>query len=312
MFKTYLRIQPAPVQLVLFLSFWCALMLVGLLVQPLYIKAAAGVSSEHLAQFVENDIYKHPNVIFVSNALFQLFTFLLPAIVYAYLADPSPRQYLGIRPPGRKNQVAVVAVLALALIAALGPVADWLKHIDLGNKARELDRQRESFIMSYLSAGNAWDVLRSILLIALVPAVCEELFFRGVVFRFAQSLFRRWWLSVIVSALLFAAFHNTISEFVPIFLAGLVLGWVYYITSSIWMNILLHLLFNGLQVLAGVYADPALDKSLEAPGVVGGIFAAGTAVLLLCLFFLQRNRTPLPGDWSVVWTGEQPAGPAGE
>jgi membrane protease YdiL (CAAX protease family) len=301
MFKNYLRIQPVPVQSLLFLSFWCALMLVGMLVQPLYIKSATGIGSDQLQHFFENEIYKHPNVIFVSNTLFQIFTFLVPALVYAYLADPSPRQYLGMKAPGRSVQIAGVVVLSIGLIAAIGPITDWLKQMDLGNTSKDLDKQREAFIMTYLSSANGWAVLRSICLIALVPAICEELFFRGMVFKFAQSLFKKWWLSVLISAFLFAIFHTSISELVPIFLAGLVLGWVYYITSSIWMNILLHLLFNGLQVLIGVYSTPGFEQSLEAPAVVAGIFIAGLALTAAGIFFLYRQRTPLPGHWSVQW-----------
>ncbi len=300
MFKNYLRIQPAPVQLLLFLSFWCAFLLLGLLLQPLYIKAATGISTDQLQQFLENDIYKRPNIIFVSNTLFQIFTFLLPALIYAYLADPSPRQYLGMKAPGKKVQIMIVVLLSLGLIVLLGPVANWLKQLDLGNTSKELDKQREAFIMTYLSSGNAWAVVRSIFLIAVVPAICEEFFFRGMVFKFAQSILKKWWLSVVLSALLFAAFHTSISEFLPIFLAGLVLGWVYYITSSIWMNVLLHLLFNGLQVLLGVYSNPALEKSLEAPSVVLVVFVIGLAVLTLGIFILYRKRTPLPAYWSVV------------
>ena len=301
MFKNYLRIQPVPVQSLLFLSLWCAFMLVGMLIQPLYIKSVTGVGADQLQHFFENEIYKHPNVIFVSNTLFQIFTFLVPALIYAYLADPSPRQYLGMKAPGSAVQVLSVIVISVGLIAAIGPITDWLKQLDLGNTSKDLDKQREAFIMTYLSSGSAWAVIRSICLIALVPAICEELFFRGMVFKFAQSVFKKWWLSVLISSFLFAIFHTSISEFVPIFLAGLVLGWVYYLTSSIWMNILLHLLFNGLQVLIGVYASPDLDKSLEAPGVVLGVFAAGLVLTVAGIFFLYRKRTPLPLQWSVLW-----------
>lgn len=290
-----------PVQSLLFLSFWCALMLVGMFLQPLYIKSVTGIGSDQLQHFFENEIYKHPNVIFVSNALFQIFSFLIPALIYAYLADPSPRRYLGMKAPGRVAQVLGVVIVSVGLIAAIGPVTDWLKQLDLGNTSKDLDKQREAFIMTYLSSGNVWSVLRSIFLIALVPAICEELFFRGMVFKFAQSVFKKWWLSVLISAFLFAIFHTSISELVPIFLAGLVLGWVYYITSSIWMNILLHLLFNGLQVLLGVYSNPGLEKSLEAPTVVLGVFVGGLVVTAAGIFFLYRQRTPLPAQWSVLW-----------
>lgn len=300
MFKNYLRIQAAPIQLFIFLTFWCALMLLGLFLQPLYIKAVTGVGADQLQAFLENGMFNYPNVIFVSNALFQLFTFLLPALIYAYLADPQPVKYLGGTAPGKKIQPFWVVILAVGLIFFLSPLGTWLKEIDLGSTSRALDEQREKFIMSYLSSGNAWTILRSILLIAVVPAFCEEIFFRGVLMKFAHTLFKKWWLSIIISSLLFAAFHTSISEFVPIFLAGIILGSVYYLTSSIWMSILLHLLFNGLQVVLGMYADPEMEKSLGQQGTLLIVFGIAALIVAVCLFMLNKARTPLPATWSVV------------
>lgn len=300
MFKNYLRIQPVSVQLVLFLSFWCALMLLGLFIQPIYLKAAAGVTSDQMEHFLEQDIYKRPDLIFVSNTFFQVFSFLIPALVYAYLADPSPRRYLGLASSGRKFQVPVMFVLGLGLICMLGAINEWMGHLDLGKTSKELDRQREGFINAYLSSGSILAVIRNVALIALVPAVCEELFFRGVIMKFAQSLFKRWWLSIGTSALLFTLFHSSISEFLPIFIAGLVLGWVYYITSSMWMCMLLHLVYNGTQALLGIYATPAMDRSLEGPGPTAIAFAIGTVVLAGCILVLYRKRTTLPASWNVA------------
>lgn len=300
MFKNYLRIQPAPIQLFIFLTFWCALMLLGLFLQPLYIKAVTGIGADQLQAFLENGMYNYPNVIFVSNALFQVFTFLLPAITYAYLADPKPVQYLGGIAPRKRPQPFWVVILAIGLIFFISPLGTWLKEIDLGNTSRALDEQREKFIMSYLSSGNAWTILRSILLIAVIPAFCEEIFFRGMLMKFAHTLFKKWWLSILVSSLLFAAFHTSISEFVPIFLAGIILGSVYYLTSSIWMNVLLHLLFNGLQVVLGVYSNPQMEKSLEQQGTLLGVFGIAAVVVGVCLFMLNKTQTPLPANWSVV------------
>jgi len=275
-------------------------MLLSLFIQPLYIKAAAGISSAQMEHFLENDIYRYPNLIFVSNALFQVFSFLVPALVYAYLADPSPRVYLGLVKPSRAIGIAGIVVTTFGLLCFTGAIAEWTAQLDLGQSSKELDRQREVFINAYLNAGSGWAVLRSVLLIALVPAICEELFFRGVILKFAQSMFRRWWLSIGVSAFLFTLFHASVSEFLPIFIAGVVLGWVYYITGSMWMSILLHLLFNGIQALVGIYATPAMEKSLEGAGPTVIAFAIGAVLLAGSIFFLYRKRTPLPDSWSVA------------
>lgn len=305
MFKNYLRIHPAPIQLFIFLTFWCALMLLGLFLQPLYIRYATGIGADQLQSFLKKDMFNYPNVIFVSNALFQVFTFLLPAITYAYLADPQPVKYLGGTASGKKIQPFWVAILAIGLIFFISPLGTWLKEIDLGATSKAIDEQREKMILSYLSSGNAWTTLRSILLIAIIPAFCEEIFFRGVLMKFTHTLFKKWWLSIIISSLLFAAFHTTISEFVPIFLAGIILGSVYYLTSSLWMSILLHLLFNGLQVVFGMYSNPQMEKSLEQQGTLLGVFGIAVVIVGACLFMLNKARTPLPANWSVVVSEEK-------
>lgn len=311
MFKKYLRIQPAPIQLIVFLTFWFVLMMLSIYISQAYISWSSGVPVKDLAAFLEKDFYQNPNLIFVSNALFALTTFLLPAAVYAYLADPRPVQYLGVRAPGRAMQVVWVVVLAISLIFVISPLGQWIKALNLGSASKALDERRELFIMSYLRQGDALTVLRSLLLIALVPAICEELLFRGVLMKFVYTFSQKWWLAIGASALVFAGFHASISEFLPIFLAGIVLGLVYYYTSSLLMNILLHFLFNGIQVVAGMSSNPDMEKQLDAPGTLIGMFCAATVIVLFCIYRLRKTATPLPDSWSVVVPRETAEAPEG-
>src|ERR1700748_1197609 len=95
MFKKYLRIQPISIQLIIFLSFWSVLLLLGQFALPFYFRLSLGITADKLPQFIEKDMYGYPNIIFISNAIFQVMTFLLPAFVFAYLADAKPIAYLG-------------------------------------------------------------------------------------------------------------------------------------------------------------------------------------------------------------------------
>jgi membrane protease YdiL (CAAX protease family) len=81
-----------------------------------------------------------------------------------------------------------------------------------------------------------------------VAPVFEEAFFRGFVFK---GLARSWgpvW-GAMVSSALFAAAHEQLTIFVPIFVLGLALCWVYQKTGSLWATIALHCLFNSIAVL---------------------------------------------------------------
>jgi len=85
--------------------------------------------------------------------------------------------------------------------------------------------------------------------IALIAApVAEETFFRGFVFAGARKRLGYGW-GAILSALLFAIAHIEPGAFVPIFLLGLLLVWLYARTRSIWACILTHSLYNSIALL---------------------------------------------------------------
>lgn len=300
MFKKYLRVQPAPIQLIIMLAFWSLLFLLGQFITISYYKMSWGVTSDNLTPFLENGIFQHPNALFISQAIFQLLGFLAPALIYAYLADPQPTAYLGMKKTTVTAQVLLVILLGISVVFFVAPLGTWLKELDLGSSSKTLDEQRDKFISAYLANSNALATIRNIFLIAVVPAICEEFFFRGLAMKFAHSFVPRWWFSIGLSALVFAAFHASISEFVPIFIAGIILGWVYYLTSSLWMPVLLHLLVNGIQALGSIYSSPAVEKSLDNNQTVLIIFIIATLLVITGLFLLIKKRTPLPRNWSIV------------
>jgi membrane protease YdiL (CAAX protease family) len=97
--------------------------------------------------------------------------------------------------------------------------------------------------------------------LAITPAICEEILFRGLILsallkKFSPSI------SIIVSAGLFAAFHMDLYRFLPTMVLGLLLGWIVYKTRSIFLSILFHFMNNALSVLL-MFKDEwsrALDK----------------------------------------------------
>ncbi len=303
MFKKYLRVQPSAIQLLIFLSFWSILQLLFYAALPVAIKALTGIQFDNFSEFFNTRIHKYPQVMVWINAWGAVFTFLAPALIFAYLAAPKALGYLGLIVPRKKSQILWVILLALALIPVVTIIGGWIKELNLGKAADEMEERREQMMTLYLQSGNGWDLFRNILFIALIPGICEELFFRGIVQRFAHTWFKKAWLSIGISAVLFALFHASVYQMLPIMLAGLVLAWVYHITSSLWLNILLHIVFNGLQVVLAYYAasSPQLDALDKQPGAMLGFFGGGLLIAAIAIFKLAQERTPLPEDWSVVY-----------
>lgn len=88
----------------------------------------------------------------------------------------------------------------------------------------------------------------------LLGPICEELTFRGLTMYYASKGFSFWTANIIQSCM-FAIFHMNIIQGIYAFLIGIVLGYIYHITSSIIVPIVLHILFNGMSGLVSTFVD---------------------------------------------------------
>lgn len=301
MFKTYLRDRPKGFQLGIFIFLWAALYLITIILQSVVIRSAFHIGNDQLTEFASNSIAQHPVFVIVSNAVYSVLVFGLPAFFFAYLAHPAPISYLGLHRPENQKQWKWVVLLAIGLLPVITIIGGLLKEINLGEAAKQLQETRDAQFNAYLKGSTSLDLLRNIFFLALLPAFCEELFFRGVIQKFAFSYSKKGSIAILISALTFALMHMSIYEFLPIFLAGLALAWVYQQTGCLWLNVVVHMLFNGLQVFIAYYTahDEAFSKAGENNLYL--IIAAAIGLLLLYWSFhkLFQLRTPFGNGWSV-------------
>lgn len=136
--------------------------------------------------------------------------------------------------------------------------------------------QAEEALKGLLHMDNWSELLVNMVLIALLPALGEELVFRGVV---QQQLMRRIanpWVAMLISAAIFSAAHFQFDGFLPRMLLGFLLGWLYWRTRNFWVPVAGHFFNNGLQVL-GQYlygkemSSIDLEKDVQVPWEFAGI-----------------------------------------
>ncbi|MCP4887798.1 MAG: CPBP family intramembrane metalloprotease, partial [Planctomycetaceae bacterium] len=158
------------------------------------------------------------------------------------------------------SKTSAVALLAGVLMGiGFGPlllqVISWssqaLDFVGLSDEATsDLLVQRGEQYVERIKQAPIWMLLLSM---AIVPAICEELFFRGLLFRSFRTHFSPW-KTIFATAILFGAFHLisssglTISRFLPTTMMGVILGWVCYRSGSVIPGILLHALHNAITV----------------------------------------------------------------
>lgn len=140
--------------------------------------------------------------------------------------------------------------------------------------------------------------------LAVVPAVCEELLFRGYLFAALErstSGGRAIW----VSALLFGLFHVVVGSpasperFLPSAFLGLVLGWLAWYSGSVLPGMVLHFFHNGLLLMLAYYRDAMMERGwglqqqqhLPPSWLVAAGLAIATSGLILFLARRSKHRT---------------------
>ena len=103
-----------------------------------------------------------------------------------------------------------------------------------------------------VEALRAQPLVLALLLIAVVPAVCEELFFRGFLLSGLRESMRKW-SAILITAAAFAMFHFFLFKFSTTFVLGAALGWLCWQSRSIWPAMLAHALHNGLAAISARY-----------------------------------------------------------
>lgn len=302
----YWRHYPKFLQIILLLLMLVTMAFFGIAVGGFLVKILFGVDATVVATL---NAKSTPTVVHAAQLLqgsISLFAFLVTALVFAYLTHPSPMAYLGLRKPTIKIQWLIVLALAIAFVPLISQVGEWLQHLDLGSKAKLNYEENDNMLRGLMNGTKITDLLLYLLLFAALPAFGEELLFRGVLLRFAYFSSRNIHLAIFIVAALFAMAHGTIYNFVPIMLAGVLLGYIYYYSGSIWLSILAHFINNAIMVFAVYlgnthYISEEASKADSFPWYIIGL---SVALFALIFSLLRKKATPLPPDWTDDFKGE--------
>ena len=129
----------------------------------------------------------------------------------------------------------------------------------------------DAMVAGMMLMDSGWELAFNLLIAALVPAVGEELIFRGLVQNQLEKQTGRTHLAVWITAVVFSAIHFQFAGFFARMLLGGVLGYTLVWTRSLWAPIALHFVFNGWQVagayLAGEHPEIAKPDTPAAPSI---------------------------------------------
>lgn len=253
-----------------------------------------------LAAINLNELTKDDTQVIAALKLYQTIgggigMFLIPSLLF-----PAAIKYPINSLIMHKNKVSpkLVALGILSVLVAL-PAISWLYELNQNMRfpaswqawetaIRQMEQQAEALTKLFVAADTWPMLLLNILVVALVPAVCEELFFRGILLQYTRFVFDNPWVAIIVSAIVFSGFHGQFYGFVPRFAMGVLLGFIFLNSGSIFVPIAAHFVNNTMAVLAVYFEkDLAVFQLFNENyhfqwywGVLSALLCAGTAWLL--------------------------------
>lgn len=237
----------------------------------------------------------------ILNTGATLLAFMLPALLFAKIIGKKPFSYLGFNLNMKGRQIGLVVLITFAGMIFSGALGLLNQEIPLPEsllkKAKEMEQAYKDVMLNMAYMRNMTDYIMAVIVMALAPAVFEEILFRGAV----QQLFIQWtknaWYGIIITSILFSAIHFSYFGFLPRIALGVTLGLIFYLTNNLWLSILQHFLHNAF-IVTQLYLAQAKGKSIEKTmdeamplwwGLIG-------LVLLILLFkqLYQFKQTPVP------------------
>jgi membrane protease YdiL (CAAX protease family) len=286
----HLRVKSPWSQLSIFLGLFGVAFILGYLIMGI-IMLSMGIADVGSAGKLDLTNPKVLSGMKLIQAISSILVFLLPAAIFARIVQPNRTfQFLGVKPA----QVKSMYVLAIVGIILAFPFAFWLGEINqlipMPKWVGDIEKEATTQMQHFLKSESYLDVLVNVLIIAFIPALCEEICFRGALQRIMIHITKNAWTGIIITSILFSAFHFQFQGFLPRMFLGVFLGAVYWYSGSIWPSILAHFVYNGVQVVAVSYA-PELVESNPSVSIYLAILSGFLTLGILWVFRLYSTVT---------------------
>lgn len=265
-----------------------------------------GASADNVTKLISES--NDPIVYRVIQVINVLFVMILPALFFARMQQADVTSYLRFTKAisGKQAFLIVSIVLAALMVSgSLGAVNEQIPIPENWSKYfRQLEADYNKQVLTLSSMKTVQDYLTGLVILAFLPAIAEEVIFRGCLQQVFTRIARNAWVGIIITSLLFSAIHLSFYGFLPRLFLGILLGYIFYKSDNIWLCILIHFLNNAF-ALTQMYAisrngQPPTDALEENLPLFYGMIGVTLLVFLIRIFnresefVLSMYRTQTP------------------
>ena len=274
---------------IIVLIIFSAFVLLNLAISGYYI-ISGGISSSGIENLLED------RVLMLSLNSLSIMIFISPYFYVNKLSNYSIKIF-----PINSTPVILVLLSTFFFMILNSGVIEWNKSINFPefmnsfetwafNKEKEL----EKITIFLVSFENNWEFLFGILSIALIPGICEEYLFRGVLQKNFYLISKNIHIAVWLSAFFFSALHLQFYGFFPRMLLGVLFGYIYYWSGSIVYPMIAHIFNNFFSLTIFYFSQKGLlnenfEVSVNSSPKIPMVLIIISAVLFIGFMYLLRR-----------------------
>jgi uncharacterized protein len=183
----------------------------------------------------------------------DLFFFMSPALSFAFLFDKKREEGLlnsRAYPVFIFLLITLLWAILVPFIVELGSLNEKLKFPDflksLEKYFQASEKGIDQIITQVLNTQKIDLIILNLVSMAFLPAISEEFFFRGAIQKLLLRIVKNPHIAILIGAIIFSAAHGQIYGFLPRLILGLILGYLFYWSGSIWPGVFFHFINNGV------------------------------------------------------------------
>ncbi len=228
---------------------------------------------------------------------------LIPALYVSSIEKKNPLSWITEKAQPML-MIAVTVLIVLSFMAINSIFIEWNANFvfpdflkEFGDWAREHEKQGEELTKFFTTFNSTGDFLIGVFVIAFLPAIGEELVFRGMLQPEVYRATGNQHIAIWISAIVFSAFHVQFFGFVPRMLLGALFGYLYIWSGHFLIPVVAHFVNNGFSVLMiYLFQKGVITVDMETPEAVPLPFVASLTVLFagLMVYFKKYYSTHNP------------------
>ena len=232
--------------------------------------------------------------------------FIIPGVILLIKLNPGYKGGIMDIKILRINDVILVVILTLCAFPVTSLAGQLNSGMVLPDRLSGIEqwmRDKEEYanhLLDLIMTPETYTgMLLNLLIIAAIPAIGEELIFRGIFQKILHNLLRSGHLSVWITSFLFSAMHFQFYGFLPRFILGMIFGYLFLWSRSLWLPILSHFINNAVPTIGAYIKGWGKINEPGDAGLVNQI--AGLIVPLIIIVFIlnwfrMRPVRYLPSD----------------